>query len=68
METQEKPCIAATVPTEENFPTGGMLPDEMEDELSEDTSEGDGTLYEHFRVVADRGQQLMRIDKFLLDH
>ena len=68
METQEKPCIAATVPTEENFPTGGMLPDELEDELTEDTSEGDGTLYEHFRVVADRGQQLMRIDKFLLDH
>ena len=68
METQEKPCIAATVPTEENFPTGAMLPDELEDELTEDTSEGDGTLYEHFRVVADRGQQLMRIDKFLLDH
>lgn len=68
METQEKPCIAATVTTEENFPTGAMLSDEMEDELSEDTSEGDGTLYEHFRVVADRGQQLMRIDKFLLDH
>ena len=68
METQEKPCIAATVPTEENFPTGAMLPNELEDELTEDTSEGDGTLYEHFRVVADRGQQLMRIDKFLLDH
>ncbi|MBR6483164.1 MAG: RluA family pseudouridine synthase [Bacteroidaceae bacterium] len=45
-----------------------MLPNELEDELTEDTSEGDGTLYEHFRVVADRGQQLMRIDKFLLDH
>ena len=68
METQEKPCIAATVPTEENFPTGAMLSNELEDELTEDTSEGDGTLYEHFRVVADRGQQLMRIDKFLLDH
>ena len=68
METQEKPCIAAIVPTEENFPTGAMLPDELEDELTEDTSEGDGTLYEHVRVVADRGQQLMRIDKFLLDH
>ena len=39
METQEKPCIAATVPTEENFPTGAMLSDEMEDELTEDTSE-----------------------------
>lgn len=30
--------------------------------------EADGALYEHFRVVADRGQQLLRIDKFLLDH
>lgn len=35
--------------------------------------EGDGgeeaaELYEHYRVVADKGQQLLRIDKFLLDH
>lgn len=30
--------------------------------------EEDTGLYEHFRVVADRGQQLVRIDKFLLDH
>lgn len=27
-----------------------------------------GELYEHFRVVADAGQQLLRIDKFLIDH
>lgn len=36
-----------------------------------DLDEGDeqgGGLYEHFRVVADRGQQLLRVDKFLLDH
>lgn len=25
-------------------------------------------LYEHFRVVADRGQQLLRVDKFLIAH
>ena len=25
-------------------------------------------MYEHFRVVADAGQQLLRIDKFLIDH
>ena len=25
-------------------------------------------LYEHWRIVADQGQQLLRIDKFLLDH
>ena len=68
METQEKPCTAATAPIDDSFPTEAILPDESEDELTDDTSEGDGTLYEHFRVVADRGQQLMRIDKFLLDH
>ncbi len=36
-------------------------------EDSEDEEEG-SALYEHFRVVADRGQQLLRVDKFLLDH
>lgn len=34
----------------------------------DDEEEGAGGLYEHFRVVADRGQQLLRVDKFLLDH
>lgn len=36
-----------------------------------DLPEGDdenGGLYEHYRVIADRGQQLLRVDKFLLDH
>lgn len=37
----------------------------QDDFVSEDEN---GTLYEHFRVVADRGQQLLRVDKFLLDH
>ncbi len=27
-----------------------------------------GGLYEHFRITADRGQKLLRIDKFLFDH
>lgn len=45
------------------------------DELLDDTLDGEpldtaeeGALYEHFRVVADRGQQLLRVDKFLIDH
>lgn len=25
-------------------------------------------LYEHFRLVCDKGQQLLRVDKFLIDH
>lgn len=38
--------------------------------IAEDTAteDEDGALYEHFRVVADRGQQLLRVDRFLLDH
>jgi len=48
------------------------LPDEEFTDLN-DLNEDDGgveaaELYEHYRVVADKGQQLLRIDKFLLDH
>lgn len=31
-----------------------------------DDTSGDGELYEHFRFVADKGQQLLRVDKFLV--
>ncbi|MDR1980551.1 MAG: RluA family pseudouridine synthase [Tannerellaceae bacterium] len=34
------------------------FPDDIEDEIP---------LYEHFRFVADRGQSLLRVDKFLVD-
>lgn len=38
--------------------------DEQPDFQEEESTE----LYEHFRVVADRGQQLLRVDKFLIAH
>ena len=41
----------------------------LNEDLIEDTelNEGDGSgLYEHFRFVADKGQQLLRVDKFLV--
>lgn len=40
------------------------------EELAESEAAGDneGDRYEHFRFVADKGQQLLRIDKFLVDH
>lgn len=47
--------------------------DEMDDEQVDDLlqpEEGDDKapqLYEHFRFVADRGQSLLRVDKFLVD-
>ncbi len=34
----------------------------------DDNDDENNELYEHFRVVADRGQQLLRVDKFLQDH
>ncbi len=46
-----------------------MAEDVLEEELDElagSESTGDGELYEHFRFVADKGQQLLRVDKFLV--
>lgn len=45
-------------------------PEEDIDESLDDVEPAaEGTqLYEHFRVVADRGQQMLRVDKFLFDH
>lgn len=40
----------------------------LQDEELDDGEDENSGLYEHFRVVADRGQQLLRVDKFLLDH
>lgn len=37
-------------------------------DLDADDSEGEGEMYEHFRFVADKGQQLLRVDKFLVVH
>lgn len=34
----------------------------------EDGGGEEAELYEHFRLVADKGQQLLRVDKFLMDH
>lgn len=38
------------------------------DDLPDDEASGEsnGELYEHFRFVADKGQQLLRVDKFLV--
>ncbi|MCL3852809.1 MULTISPECIES: RluA family pseudouridine synthase [Parabacteroides] len=46
--------------------------DEMDDEqadglLGQEEEGGTPRLYEHFRFVADRGQSLLRVDKFLVD-
>lgn len=45
------------------------MEDEEDDLLMPEEGEGAGNprLYEHFRFVADRGQSLLRVDKFLVD-
>lgn len=50
-----------------------VLPDDYSDcetvfEEDEDEDGGAVGLYEHHRVVADKGQSLMRVDKFLMEH
>lgn len=43
--------------------------DEELDELSqENDGSNEGELFEHFRFVADKGQTLLRVDKFLVAH
>lgn len=41
------------------------LSDELSDDLKELDSADGGELYEHFRFVSDKGQALLRVDKFL---
>ncbi len=45
-----------------------MADTEFDDELDDlsGASTSDGELFEHFRFVADKGQQLLRVDKFLV--
>ena len=50
--------------TDENLEASDDL--ELDDEGLEVGA--DGTLYEHRRVVADKGQTLLRVDKFLMEH
>ena len=41
--------------------------DEIFDDVIDDVV-NEGELYEHFRIVADAGQEPLRIDKFLSEH
>lgn len=42
---------------------------EEEEELLEEEEEGQASeMYEHHRIEADNGQNLLRVDKFLMSH
>lgn len=60
--------------TSDGFDSADFDDDELDDELDGSSPCGatqqplaDG-MFEHFRFVADKGQQLLRVDKFLVDH
>ncbi len=43
------------------------MAEDIINEVDDLEEEADGQLYEHFRVVADKGQEPLRVDKFLFD-
>ena len=58
-----------TMTDEEELLDGESLDDELlPEEALPLTGDTEGGLYEHRRVVADKGQSPMRVDKFLMDH
>ena len=55
----------------DSFSDDELLDDELETDdfaprIAEGQQPGEDGMYEHFRFVADKGQQLLRIDKFLV--
>ncbi len=64
-----RPCFTAetTRPAEEEIRPIDHKDDE-EDDDEDDESDGEGGLYEHFSVTADKGQKFLRLDKFLVAH
>lgn len=68
---QTHPCCDAVSTTESPTPMSTDMDNEelpFDDQDDDDGGEEAAELYEHYRVVADKGQQLLRVDKFLLDH
>ena len=52
----------------DNDPIDGLIPAEIDDfdDAANDGNDEENGLYEHFRFVADKGQALLRVDKFLV--
>ena len=45
-----------------------MIPDELDDMVLLDEEPAEGVLYEHLRLEVDRGQEPVRIDKYMSEH
>lgn len=63
-ETASAPAVNVGV----NVDPDATLAGEAElDDIDDDSEADDNGLYEHFRFVAEKGQALLRVDKFLVD-
>jgi len=40
---------------------------ELEEDIFNEEDDDNASLYEHYRIICDKGQSLMRLDKFLMD-
>ena len=62
METTDRQTDRLTEPVDDPWARDGFT------EIESPIVEVEGReMYEHFRFVADKGQQLLRVDKFLVD-
>lgn len=57
----KQPARSTDMTTDEEILQNDLIPEE-------DSADDESGLYEHFRFVADKGQTLLRVDKFLVDH
>lgn len=56
------------VPSADAAPVADRPAADADVDFDDDASDESDDLYEHYRLQADPGQQLMRVDKFLLEH
>ena len=70
MKTVDLPFIAQSAPHNLMPSENGTTDDTLVARTvnTEENNDDNDELYEHFRIVAEKGQQLLRIDKFLQDH
>lgn len=67
MNDKEIEQFAPSAPEDEEDMAGEVVEEDEEIERQPDFTDPDGReLYEHFRFVADKGQTLLRVDKFLV--
>ena len=66
--TTQDVTMTPGIATDDNAPSIDQTTQAIDDEADDLEAGDEGGLYEHFRFVADKGQALLRVDKFLVAH